>query len=484
LNEIRRWPVWPFILLAVLVVLVGTAAAFAAIFDNGIFEVELNGDSEITLEYGESYEELGAQASFSSSVFGNSIIAQSIVPSGTVKPDVLGTYTLTYEANHYWHKATATRTVRIVDTQKPTIVLMYKEDSYTLPGQEYVEEGFVAEDNYDGDITAQVQRIVEENRIIYRVQDSSGNFVEVTRPVKYGDYTAPVLTLKGDSQVTITAGTKYEDPGFTALDNVEGDVSAKVTVTGSYDIYAAGTYVLTYSVTDNFGNTAEVTRTIVVEPLKQPDVVTPDGKVIYLTFDDGPSVHTERLLAVLEKYNVKATFFVVKTGYLKVLPKITAAGHAIAIHSLSHDYEDIYSSVEAYFEDLHAMESIIYERTGVKTTLLRFPGGSSNGVSKKHCKGIMTKLTQAVQDQGYQYFDWNVDSKDAGGETGAKTADEVFEYVTKGVSGRKISVVLQHDIKGFSVDAVERIIQWGLANGYTFLPLDASSPTCHHKVNN
>ena len=88
---------------------------------------------------------------------------------------------------------------------------------------------------------------------------------------------------------------------------------------------------------------------------------------------------------------------------------------------------------------------------------------------------------KAVEAQGFRYFDWNVDSYDAGGAT---TADQVFNNVVNGCKGNRWSVVLQHDIHGFSVDAVERIIQWGLANGYTFKAMTMDSPGCHHGVNN
>jgi hypothetical protein len=111
--------------------------------------------------------------------------------------------------------------------------------------------------------------------------------------------------------------------------------------------------------------------------------------------------------------------------------------------------------------------------------LTRFPGGSSNTISANYNKGIMTRLTKKLPELGYQYFDWNVDSNDAGG---AKDADEVFKNVTEGVAKRQNSVVLQHDTKSFSIDAVERIIAWGLCNGYTFAPLNHDSPTSHHGV--
>lgn len=93
----------------------------------------------------------------------------------------------------------------------------------------------------------------------------------------------------------------------------------------------------------------------------------------------------------------------------------------------------------------------------------------------------MSRLTKSVRDMGYQYFDWNVDSNDAGG---AKSSDEVVDNVINGIKKHKTSIVLQHDTKSFSIDAVERIIQWGLNNGYIFLPLDETSPGMHHGVNN
>ena len=217
---------------------------------------------------------------------------------------------------------------------------------------------------------------------------------------------------------------------------------------------------------------------VVAQP--RPQIEKPDGKTIYLTFDDGPGPFTEQLLEVLGKYGVKATFFVTDTGYDSVMKKIVEQGHSIGIHSVTHNYEQIYASPEAYFADLFGMQDIIFENTGVRTNLLRFPGGSSNTVSCFN-EGIMSLLTEAVQDAGFQYFDWNVDSNDAGG---ARKSQTVFSNVTAGVSQNRISVVLQHDIHAFSVEAVEDIIVWGLDNGYTFLPLQQNSPPMHHGVNN
>lgn len=205
-----------------------------------------------------------------------------------------------------------------------------------------------------------------------------------------------------------------------------------------------------------------------------------NGNVIYLTFDDGPGKYTQELLDVLDRYNVKVTFFVTKAGDSNLIGEEFRRGHSVGIHSATHDYDDIYSSEDAYFADLEKMSDIIYEQTGERTKLLRFPGGSSNRVSSFN-PGIMTRLTEAVRERGYQYFDWNVLSGDAGETT---DTDEIVKNVIDGCTDRSASVVLQHDIKGYSVAAVERIIQWGLENGYTFERLTVDSPSAHHRINN
>jgi peptidoglycan/xylan/chitin deacetylase (PgdA/CDA1 family) len=186
------------------------------------------------------------------------------------------------------------------------------------------------------------------------------------------------------------------------------------------------------------------------------------------------------LLDLLKRYGVKATFFVTGSGSNGELWRMYKEGHSIGMHTMTHDYDSIYASEEAFFNDLYAIQDVIYRNTGLKPTLMRFPGGGSNLVSSKN-EGIMTRLAQAVQDSGFQYFDWNVDSNDAGGAVQRKT---VAANVIDGISKNRVSVVLQHDIHGYSVAAVEDIIIWGLENGYRFLPLTETSPTMHHTVLN
>lgn len=460
--------------LMTLVLLVGLAISLSIHVDLQVNEYDTFPQ---LLVYGkDTYREAGATAT----VNGKPI---DVEISGTVDMQKLGNYTITYRAEYLWLTKTATREIRVIDTTAPVITLNQIPGHVTLPGEEYQEEGFTAVDDYDGDITDKVQVSVDGDKITYTVADSTGNTASQEREIVRKDVVPPVVTLNGDAKITLKAGASFTDPGVTATDNIDGDLTAAVTVSGTVNTYLAGTYTITYTAVDAAGNTTTVERTVVVEAIKQPETVSPGGKVIYLTFDDGPGRYTQQLLDVLAQYNAKATFFVVNTGHKMntLLNGIVDGGHGIGIHSVSHEYAEIYANEEAFFNDLYTMQGIIRDKTGVTTTMMRFPGGSSNSVSKKYNTGIMTRLTQAVQDQGFQYFDWNVSSGDAGG---AKTADEVYNNVIKGIGSKKTAVVLQHDIQKFSVEAVERILVWGLNNGYTFQALTPNSPTCHHPVNN
>ena len=345
-------------------------------------------------------------------------------------------------------------------------------------GQEIPEPGYTAEDDVDGDVTEAVAITDEDGKRIYTVTDAHGNVGKAEREIVYVDTTPPEITLTGFAEMTIQSGDSFTDPGAAAQDLGDGDLTASITTEGTVDPDTPGDYTITYSATDSAGNTGTATRLVHVKKSAED----PGDKVVYLTFDDGPGAYTQQLLDVLDKYNVKATFFVTNASpkYQDMIAKEYAAGHSIGIHTYSHDYNKIYASEEAYFEDLEAMQDVIVKQTGETTNIIRFPGGSSNTVSDI-TPGLMTTLTQEVQNRGYQYFDWNVASGDAGETTETET---VVSNVISGIKQHKVSIVLQHDIKSFSVDAVEEIIQWGLENGYSFLPLHYNSPAAHHHINN
>lgn len=204
--------------------------------------------------------------------------------------------------------------------------------------------------------------------------------------------------------------------------------------------------------------------------------------VIYLTFDDGPGDFTNTLLDILDKYEVKATFFVTGRGDDAVIRREDEEGHTVALHTWSHNYAYIYANTNNYFADLSQVAERVKNITGKDAKLVRFPGGSSNLVSRRYDgkTKIMTTLSRELEARGYQYFDWNVDSDDAGR---ANSSDTVYTNVVTHLKDGP-NVVLQHDIKPYSVEAVERIIQYGNENNFVFDKLELNSPTVHHSLNN
>lgn len=207
------------------------------------------------------------------------------------------------------------------------------------------------------------------------------------------------------------------------------------------------------------------------------------GKTIYLTFDDGPSPNTPRIISILNSYGIKATFFVKNTSYNGYMKDIVDNGNVIALHSYTHDYKRIYSSDEAFYQDLQDISDLVYLQTGVRSNIMRFPGGGSNTVSKKYSPGIMTRLTQGVADRGYIYYDWNCSSGDAIKNTVPK---DTIVANCKRVPAAKNVIVLLHDTdaKGTTVEALPEIIEYYQSCGYTFSTITADTPPVHHKVNN
>ena len=199
------------------------------------------------------------------------------------------------------------------------------------------------------------------------------------------------------------------------------------------------------------------TETKAEEPAKINPVKS-SGKKVYLTFDDGPSSNTDQILDILKDYDVKATFFVVgKTDErsVKAYQRIVEEGHTLAMHSYSHRYDEIYESKEAFARDLNSLQEYLYETTGVWPRIYRFPGGSSNTVSKVD----MQELIEYLTDIGITYFDWNVASGDAVSRT--LPADTIVNNCLSGIEKQKESVILMHDAsnKGTTIEALPKIIE-------------------------
>lgn len=200
---------------------------------------------------------------------------------------------------------------------------------------------------------------------------------------------------------------------------------------------------------------------------------THQGRVVHLTFDDGPSQNTPKVLDILDKYNIKATFFVVyndEAPACDYYKEIVKRGHTLAIHTASHNYKQIYASVDAYLDDFNKIYTYVYEQTGVRPTLFRYPGGSTNCLSYQAGPAIMEEMER----RGFIYYDWNVSSGDGGNQA---TRSSIYEWVTSKAVKLDESVVLMHDSggKGETVAALPSVIETLQDSGCIFEPLTSSN---------
>lgn len=194
-------------------------------------------------------------------------------------------------------------------------------------------------------------------------------------------------------------------------------------------------------------------------------------KVVHLTFDDGPSNLTPKVLDLLDQYNAKATFFVVcknNEEYAEYLSEIVARGHTLALHSYSHNYNTIYASKDAFLDDYEKVFDWVVEHTGYTPSLFRFPGGSSNGSSY-----VMNDIIDEMHQRGFEYFDWNVSSGDGSNLT---TTENIIDNICNNVGNAENPVVLMHDGAGkhATLAALPTVLQYLSDNGYEFCPLDKS----------
>ena len=365
----------------------------------------------------------------------------------------------------------------------PEVTVEYGEEWHDPGATAMIREKKLVK--YDEKVPVTAEGVVDTHRLgKYKIRYSAkkGRFSGYKdRTVTVRDTRPPVIKLEGDADVKLPFGTAFSD-AFSAEDNADGDLTGNVEVSGKVDPYTPGQYTITYTVRDSSGNEADAVRTVIVEERK-PDPAEGLNKVIYLTFDDGPGPETDRLLDILDKYGIKATFFVTgaRPDYADCIGRAASRGHSIGVHTMTHDYSKVYANTDAFWADFEQAEQLVESQTGHRTVLMRFPGGSSNTVSCSTCPGIMTELTRQAGEKGYSYFDWNVSSGDGSGNIGA---DKVFNNVTNGVKGHDVSVVLCHASHSDTVDAMDKTIDWLIKSGYTFLPLTEGCYMAHHPVSN
>ncbi len=382
-------------------ILVFLLAATYLFYKQQFFEVRLEGETAITLNYQEEYHEQGAYVYYK-----NDKLPEAVAIEGTVDTHKLGTYKVNYH--------------------------------YTWMG-----------------FDKNVERLVEVD-----------------------DLTPPRISLIGDERIKVKLNSNFEDPGAKAEDNYDGDISANIVVSSNLNTNSEGIYEIIYQVEDSRHHMAEARR--IVEVYREPD--KSKNGIIYLTFDDGPNEkNTNHILDILKEENVKATFFVTGRGPDYLIQREYEEGHTVALHTYSHDYKVVYRSVEDYYNDLKAISDRVERITGEKSRFVRFPGGSSNTISKNYCEGIMSFLALDLQKKGYRYYDWNISSGDADGVT---STEAIIDNVISNLSKNRSNVVLFHDTHSYTAEAIQTIIRYAKEQGYRFAAINDETPQVHHNIAN
>lgn len=201
------------------------------------------------------------------------------------------------------------------------------------------------------------------------------------------------------------------------------------------------------------------------------------SKIIYLTFDDGPSSNTNNILDTLKKYNVKATFFLIGNkikGQEEIVKRIQTEGHSIGLHTYTHNFKEIYSSNQVFIDEMLKCQEEVCRVTGVKTNIIRFPGGSVKRLNKQFKKELDNK--------GFKIYDWNIDSGD--GIKPKTPVNKLFKQATESNIKSKPIILLMHcdSIQKNTCRALPEVIKFYKDNGYEFKTINNETPECYFPV--
>ncbi|WP_294730599.1 polysaccharide deacetylase family protein [uncultured Faecalibaculum sp.] len=426
---------------------------------------------EVTTEYKHKYD---PRSNISIAFPGSK---DEVTISGTVDTSKVGDYPLTYSFKG--HEARAV--VHVTDTTPPVLEV---QDIMADMTQEVKPEDMVTQAKDASEVTVAFAKDTEDltprgkHRVTIVATDASGNTTERQATLdRVEDTRKP--ELKSENEVLkVKQGTAFELSGISATDDMDPE-PAITWDESTIDMTKAGDYEVTVMAADRSGNKSEMKQKVTVE--KNPEY---GKKVVFLTFDDGPSENTGKILDILKKNGAKATFFVTGNGQAdnKYIKQAYDEGNAIGLHTYTHDYSYVYSSVDNYFQDLQKISDMVKDITGEAPKIIRFPGGSSNTISASYTQGIMSQLVDLVHEKGYEYFDWNVSSGDASGN------DMPVDTIVQGATAceEQYCTILFHDTmaKNTTVQALPQIIKYYKDNGYVFLPLTEDSVAAHHGVNN
>ena len=373
--------------------------------------------------------------------------------SGDINTNKIGNYEITYQLKNY----KKTCKVSVKDTKAPDLKLKaYKADMK----EDVKPESFVESIKDDSKVSLSFKKKPtkdKEQTITIIAKDEHGN--------------------KAMKETTLTLVKDIEKP-IIHTDTISVYVGSKPKIkidSSKVKTKKTGTYKLLVTATDRSGNKAKAKINVTVE---EP------SKVVYMTFDDGPSENTDKILKILKKYDAKDTFFVTGNNqkYNDSIRKAEKQGNTIALHTYTHDYATVYSSTEAYFNDLQQISDMVKQITGKAPKYIRFPGGSSNTISAQYSQGIMSALDNMVHEKGYEYFDWNCSSGDAASNT-VPTQDIVRNATS---CDYEQIMILFHDSspKTTTVEALPEIIKSYKERGYVFKGICDDTPIFHHGVNN
>ena len=355
-------------------------------------------------------------------------------------------------------------------------------------------------ENYEDDATANIWNKIDVTKWMYTNSEIdtcklgkqkifySCFGARAIRTVEVVDTQSPSIRLLGEEHYELEDFTSYVEPGYWAIDTADGDITENVVVViiESEDEHEYN-YILNYAVTDKSGNKSEARRLVTVS--KPEEIKEETTGIVYLTFDDGPSELTPDYLDVLKRYGVNATFFVIGFSEedkwkIPIMQRALEEGNQIALHGKSHEYSMIYQSKESAVNNFAEENRLLKEFLNLDVKVIRFPGGASNTVSRNYCTGVMSMATEELVKSGYSYFDWNVDSNDAGGDV--QNSQKIYQNVIDGIQPGRENVVLMHDCGGHSatLEALSQIIEKLQEEGYEFKTITSDTTPVRHAINN
>ena len=407
-------------------------------------------------------------------------IEDIVINTEGLNVNALGTYPITYTLRDEVFEIE----VSVVDTIAPTFDVVDGETDATIAVDpntlvsnivDATNTSVAFKEDYSFDTEGTFDFVIV-------VSDEGKNSTEKTIKMNIlpKDETAPVINGKDTLTLYLNSTIDPMD-GMSVTDNQDPKPTLEV-LTNNVDSKKAGTYKIVYEAKDRSGNKATFTKTVSIKPEKKTEYT--GEKIVYLTFDDGPSYNTKKIIDILAQYNIKGTFFVAgySSTHRQYIKEAYDAGHTIALHTYTHDYAQVYKSVDAYFEDLRKIDEVVYNLTGYHSPYVRFPGGSSNTISRNYSKGIMSKLAVELHNRGYEYYDWNISSADASGAS--VSVDKIIRSSTSASNGTLM--ILFHDTYGkdTTVKALPTIIEYYLELGYEFRGIDETTYGFHHGINN